>query len=531
MNKTQISFKKVPQFSKTDVAYATGDQLLAPFYEYKVHPDSIPALVSNRANYQTPREDLVEVLKDQYKNLPENPFSNRQIDALRSDHSFTVVTAHQPALFLGPLYFVYKAISAINLAEDIQGRLSDNHRIIPVFVLGSEDHDLEELNHAKLFNKNLVWEPGLSGAVGPMDTKTLKPVLGQLQEILGDSENAQYLFSRIERAYTGQSSFGAATQALLHDLFGRYGLVVLNMNDPRLKRHFIPAMEEELLAGSSYNLVNESIKLLIEKGFKPQALPREINLFYLSEGGRNRIVKEGGSYQVLNSDLKFSTEEILRELREHPERFSPNVVMRPLYQETILPNLAYVGGGGELAYWLERKSHFQHFKLPFPMLVRRHSALWIEADGCKKMDKVGLKAEALFQDTDSIIRQFIETNADTEVSLEEEIAEQAQIFSRIAEKAKITDPTLEKAVRAEESRQANTLKQLEGRLVRAEKQKHEQSVNQIRKLRDRYFPNGGMQERSDNFIPFYLRYGEGFFDTLKESFMPFEEGLVMLEEK
>jgi uncharacterized protein YllA (UPF0747 family) len=183
------------------------------------------------------------------------------------------------------------------------------------------------------------------------------------------------LWAKIEQSYTQAETFAQATQALLHALFGRFGLVVLNMNDPELKRQFIPVMRAELTEQVSNRLVSAAIEQLHERGFKTQAMPREINLFYLTPGHRERIVLENGVYKVLHLDKTFSPEEMLRELEDHPERFSPNVVLRPLYQEMILPNLAYIGGGGELAYWLERRTQFEHFGIPYPILVRRNSVL------------------------------------------------------------------------------------------------------------------------------------------------------------
>lgn len=528
IHKTLLPYTSIPQLAKTDAAYAAQDPRLAPFYQYRPELRSFPEILRHRREIPTPRTALVASLKAQYAHFPDQIFVNRHIDALADDHTFTICTAHQPSLLLGPLYFIYKAITTINLAEAVQGLVGDAARIVPVFVLGSEDHDLEELNHIHLFNKTLRWTPDARGAVGSIPTDTLDPVLEELQALLGDSEQAQFLLERIKKAYKGQADFGAATQALLHDLLGRYGLVTLNMSRPELKRHFIPIMREELLTQPAHRIVRETAETLNALGFKTQAVPREINLFYLQVGARERIVLEDGLYKVLNTSLQFDQAAILQELEAHPERFSPNVVLRPLYQELILPNLAYVGGGGELAYWLERKALFQHFQLPFPMLVRRNSVLWLEADALKKLDRMRIAPTELFQDTDALIRHFVESNAAAEVSLDAEMKDMKAVFDRLTAKAAAIDPTLEKAARADEARQITLLEQWHARLIRVEKQKHEVQVQQIRALREKYFPGNGLQERHDNFIPYYLRYGVAFLDALKENLTPLEDGLVLL---
>ena len=529
MHKTLLPFDKVPQLAKTDVAYATGDTRLRPFYQHEPTPDSFSAIIAERERTTYPREALVSVLKEQYHSLPEQPAVTENIGALLDKNTFTITTAHQPSLFLGPLYFLYKALTTINLAEAVQAK-NPGKRIVPVFVLGSEDHDLEELNSINLFGKKLVWNTDETGAVGAMRTAGLTPVLAELKSILGESEAAATLYARVERAYTESATIAEATQTMLHDLFGRYGLVVLNMNDVRLKKYFIPVLKAELLEQPCFKIVHETSARLNELGFKTQAVPREINLFYMQPGLRERIVVEDGIYKVLNTGLAFSKDEILAEVESHPERFSPNVVLRPMFQEMILPNLAYVGGGGELAYWLERKSLFGHFGVPFPALIRRNSVLWLDRDAVKKLQKFGFTPAEFFGDTDALVRSYVEKNAAGEISLELEISDLKTIFDRLAIKATAIDPTLEKAVRAEEVKVIGGLEQWESRLVRAEKQKHEVTLNQMRALKEKLYPGSGLQERYDNFMPFLLKYGDDFVDTLKEHLEPFDAGFVVLEE-
>jgi bacillithiol biosynthesis cysteine-adding enzyme BshC len=531
MHKTTLAFSSVPQLSKTDVAYASADERLTPFYDYAPKLEVFDQILTDKQNKQYPRADLVACLQEQYRLLPPRQAVQQNIEALGSENGFTIVTAHQPTLFTGPLYFVYKALTTIQLAKEVEHRANSKFRIIPVFVLGSEDHDLEEVNKINLFGKQLVWQPGESGPVGSMSTVSMAQVLEELKGVLGEGETAQQLFLQMERCYTGKADFAAGTQALLHELLGEYGLVVLNMNDARLKRHFIPVIKAELLDQNSFRLVQGNIGQLSALGFKTQATPREINLFYMKPGLRERIVLENGRYQVLNTDLHFSQEEILAEVEQHPERFSPNVVLRPLYQEMILPNLAYVGGGGELAYWLERKALFQHYGLKMPMLVRRHSLLWLDRDAVKKMHKSGLTATEFFADTDALIRHFVNKHAAGEVSLESEINTLRQLYEQLAEKAKVIDPTLEKALLAESVKAVAGMEHWQGRLVRAEKQKHEVALQQIRALKEKLFPGGSLQERHDNLLPYLLRYGSSFFNTILDNIAPLEPGFVILEEE
>jgi bacillithiol biosynthesis cysteine-adding enzyme BshC len=529
MHKTLLPFSQIPQISKTDLAYVSGDERLSPFYTYRANAAELKAAAQVRAGRSYPRADLVAVLEKQYSALPLHHKVQQNIAALAADSTFCVTTAHQPTLLLGPLYFVYKALSAICLAEEAERQLGNGTRTVPVFVLGSEDHDLEELNHVRLFGKTLKWTPAETGAVGSMGASSLRTVLEELRTLLGESEAAQHLYARVERCYGSAGSFAEATQALLHELMGKFGLVVLNMNDPLLKKHAIPIFEAELLDKTAHRLVRESIAALSALGFKAQAQPREINLFYMLPGIRERIVETAEGFEVLNTDLRFTKTEMLATLREHPERFSPNVVLRPLFQDMVLPSLAYVGGGGELAYWLERKTLFAHYQVPFPMLVRRHSALLLDADAQRKLAKLGFGAAQFFADTDALVRQYVEKNAAAEVHLDAEIAAAKDLYAQLAQKAKAIDPTLEKAVLAEQTKTVAGLEHWQGRLIRAEKLKHETAIGQLRALKEKLFPGGGLQERHDNVLPYLLKYGDGFLDGLHEVFLPFEDGFLLVE--
>ena len=531
MLKKLIAFDKVPQLAKTDLAYATGVEHLVPFYKYDLRQDVFHQIIKDKSTASIPRDTLTDVLLKQYENIPDSEATRELINLLRDDNTFTIVTAHQPCLFFGPLYFVYKAITAINLAEATQGIVGPGVKIIPVFVLGSEDHDINEVNHINLFNKKVTWMPEAGGPVGRISTADgIAEALLQLDQILGSTDTARNIYKIIERAYTGQKTFAAATQALLHALMGQYGLVVLNMDSPELKRHFIPIMEKELTEQMAVKLVSETADRLNELGYKTQATPREINLFYLTGTGRERIVKEGNSFQVLNTDLRFTQAEMVAHLHQFPERFSPNVVLRPLYQESILPNLAYVGGGGELAYWLERRSLFDHFGVNYPMLVRRNSVLWIDRDSSKKLERLGFTAEQFFKDTDSLVRKYVEDNASGTIDLTAEYARMDRIITNLSEKAAAIDPTLEKAALADGVKLRAVLDQWQARMMKAEKQKHDVVLTQLRTLKEKLFPAGGLQERHDSFLPVYLRYGERFFDILKERMLPLEHGFIVIED-
>ncbi|THH41482.1 bacillithiol biosynthesis cysteine-adding enzyme BshC [Neolewinella litorea] len=523
----RLPFSEVPQFSKRDVAYATGSADLAPFSKYPVSLDAFAQVMQDKDRDPIDRDLLANELGQQFANLPQEPAVTEAIQHLRSRQTYTVITAHQPSLFFGPLYFVLKICSAINLARQLQERYPDR-RFVAVFISGGEDHDFAEVNHTYVYGNRITWDNELGGPVAAYPTDSLAPVLEQLKEVLGDRETAREIYEKIEKAYTGYDRYGTATLALVHELFGRYGLVVADMSRPAFKNAFRPIMERELFDSVSQPLIEAAQQKLERLGYSGQAHAREINLFYLTPRRRDRIVRQDGGFRVLDTDLRFSETELRQELQDHPERFSPNVVMRPLFEEMIFPNLAYIGGGGELAYWLERKEQFAAFGVNFPMLIRRNSVLWIDKGNQKKLDKLALDYRELFRDADLIIRDYVAEQSENELSLAEELAQLEALFQSIARKAEEIDPTLAKAVMSEHARQAKAVENLEGRLRRTEKQRFETAMNQIRGLRDKLFPENGMQERYDSFLNFYLQEGDRFFDVLVENLDPLQEGLVVI---
>ena len=527
MRTYRIPFSQIPQLSKRDKAYNNGASNLKDFYQYDVSIEAFEEVLDSRSKFPIDRATLKEVLEDQYAGRDIVRALRNNLNALQSDNCFTIITAHQPSLFTGPLYFIYKIVSTIHLCKRLSERYQD-HQFVPVFITGGEDHDFEEINHLNLFNNRIEWQNDENGAVGMMHTDSLREVLEELRNILGDSEQAQDIYKLIYDTHTKHAVYGEAVRALVHQLFGHKGLVIANMNDRRFKQLFTPIVKAELLEQTSKNLIDHTASQLTEIGFKQQAIARDINLFYLRDQIRERIVLEDGVYKVLSTDIQFSEIEIIEELNDYPERFSPNVIMRPLFQELIFPNLAYIGGGGELAYWMERMEQFKHFNIHFPMLIRRNSVLWLDSGMYKKMDKLGLTITQLFEDTDALINQYVYENADESLNFDSEKAQLNTIFDSICEKTEKVDSTLVKTMRAEETKQLKSIEQLESRVVRAEKQKHEVAINQIRSLKEKLFPNNGLQERHDNFLNFYLKYGTRFFEILYQELDPLEKGFVVI---
>ncbi|MGE0560954.1 MAG: bacillithiol biosynthesis cysteine-adding enzyme BshC [Flavobacteriales bacterium] len=528
MNSIKIPYQQTGYFSNIIVDYLNQKQTLKPFYNYPFQIESFEKLIKERTEKPINRKVLVEALENQYKGVEATSKTLKNIQSLNNNNCFTVTTGHQLNLFTGPLYFIYKIISAINLAKELKLVYPKND-FVPVYWMATEDHDFDEVNHFNLFGNKIALEKTQEGAVGRMKLTGIEVVFNQLTELLGNRPEAEKIISFFNKYYTANSTFTQATQRFVNALFGEYGLVIIDGDDRRLKQQMVVEFQRELINQDNFKTINITSEQLSGNGYKTQISPREINLFYLQDNSRERIVIENDTYKVLNTTTSFSKQEILTELEIFPERFSPNVALRPLYQEKILPNLAYVGGGGELAYWFQLKEMFNSNQISFPVLVLRNSALLLDAVSKKKLDKIGISVTQLFGDTNTFIKEFLKEGSSIVLDLKDEEQQITRIFDEMVHKAEAIDITLKPMISAELQKLIKTIQNIEARLIKAEKQKEEVTVNQIKNVKEKLFPNGSLQERYDNLILLYLLGGFGIVDILIECLNPFELEVKVIE--
>ena len=396
----------------------------------------------------------------------------------------------------------------MHLAKQLKEKYAAKN-FVPIYWMAAEDHDFQEVNHAYIFGKRISWESSQSGAVGRMKLDDFDEVLNELRSILGESENAMQLIQLFETAYLEHQNLADATRYLVNEIFGQYGLVIIDGDDKKLKEQFIPLIKKDVVTKGFADTIRLCTKQLAED-YKTQAYVRDVNFFNLSDGSRG-LIKGGIS---------------VTDIEESPEKFSPNVLMRPLFQESILPNIACIGGGAELAYWMQLKTAFEQEEIPFPILLLRNSALLISEQQRQKWESFGFEIKDLFSSEDELKKKYILSKKSSELSLQAEKEELVKIYDKILKKT--TDDGLQKSIRANLQKQLNEMQKLEQKLLRLEKKKYETTLNQIEKIKAQLFPNNSLQERHDNFIPFYLKYGDNFIERLKKSFNPLDANFVVL---
>ncbi len=503
-------------FSRLVTDYLKNSPEISNFYTYRPTEEGLNQAIADRPNYPVDREVLTRVLAKQYQQLLMHEKVAENLTLLKLDNTFTVCTAHQPNLMTGYLYFVYKILHAVKLAAELKAKHPDKN-FVPVYYMGSEDNDLEELGVFRFRGNKYRWDGnGQTGAVGRMVTDGLDKIIKDIFQLFGpQGKNCEQLKKVITSSYIQHDTIGAATQYLVNELFGHYGLIVLDPDEADFKRIFIPEMKVELLLQESYPIIAGQISDL-EKHYKIQAHPRAINLFYLDNQVRERIEKNGDKWIVLNTAKEWNEAELLAELNEHPERFSPNVMLRGLFQEKILPDVAFIGGGAEVAYWMQLKKLFTHYNGFLPVIYLRQSIMFMDAAAVKLTEQLDLKNIDLFKPTTKLEEEYVVAHTTNQLEVNEERKQLETILTAIKLKAIAIDATLAGSLEASLHRIQKQVLNLEKKMLRAEKKKMDVQLARIGKLKNMLFPGGGLQERIDNFLELYLDHGPEIFDTILE---------------
>ena len=523
-----IPYSHTGKFSKIVLDYVSGAVELKGFYEHPVNLEGIKSAIANRKKFKTNRQLLVEQFTNQYKDVENSDTVKSNIEALSDENTFTICTAHQPNIFTGHLYFVYKILHIIKLADSLKRELPA-YNFVPVFFVGSEDADLEELNHIVIDGEKYKWKTGQTGAVGRM--KVDDNLLNLIDKISGRLAVERYgneLIGLLRKCYTKDSTIENSTFLFVHYLFKEYGLLILLPDNAGYKSEMLSIFEDDIYNHISSEIVENTSEKLSEH-YKAQAYPREINLFYLKDNLRNRIVQVDNQFIIHDTNIVFTEKEIKEELLEHPERFSPNVILRGLFQEIILPDVAWIGGGGELAYWLQLKNVFNHYEVPFPVLILRNSFLIVDQKAVKLMRKLELDVHNVFGSEDEVANSLVKRDSKLVLDLTKEKEQFRKIYSGIISLVDSIDTTLQAHVEALKTKHIKKLSALEKKMLRSEKRKFLAQKNQLDRLFSILFPEGGLQERTENFMLFYSLWGNDFFKILYDASLTLEQEFCIVE--
>jgi len=523
-----ISYHKTGYFSPLVLDYITQNSSLFSLPLLTPDLSGLKKAIEQRQQFPTDRTALVAHLKSQYEGIDLLPSVRENIERLSLPGTFTITTAHQNNLFTGPLYFFYKILHAIRLAKYCQEHFPGQH-FVPVFYIGSEDADLDELNHIHVGSTTYRWSTTQQGAVGRMRVdQELQSLLHQIEGELGVLPYGKEWMDMLSQFYRENETMARATFRLVNHLLGKFGLVVIDADAKNLKQLFKPIASFDLEAGQTESILSPTFSQMKAWGYSSQAFVRPVNLFYLKEGLRQRFEKTNDDWQVVGTALQFNKQQLLEELDQYPERFSPNVILRGLYQSLILPDIAFIGGGSEVAYWIPLLPLFKKMGIPFPVLVLRNSFLLTSAEQSSALAKMNVEAADLFEPIGELIKRFYATADKQNSSLSEELAYLQAFYKKLTQKAEALDYTLKAHAESIGKSGDRLLRGMEKKMARATKRKYADTEKKLHALKNALFPAEQLQERYENIGVYYARYGNTIFDKILEASTPLESHFTII---
>ncbi|MEI8117439.1 MAG: bacillithiol biosynthesis cysteine-adding enzyme BshC [Flavobacteriia bacterium] len=462
------------------------------------------------------RQILSDGLAESYAEFTISEKVQENIEKLKERHCFTLTTGHQLSLATGPLYFIYKILHVIKQCEELN-EAHPNYAFVPVYWMASEDHDFAEIQSVQLFQQILKWDRSNGGAVGRMNLDGLETIISEIHTKFQNHPDSE--IHTLMDAISGEN-YGAAFFQFVNELFGHYGLIIMDGDLPLWKEAFSPILKQELITGFSSKAVEQTNQSLSQAGFPLQVEAKDTNLFYLSPEKRERIQRTETGFQIGSKEM--DTESILAELKNHPESFSPNVILRPVYQEFLLPNLCYVGGPGEIMYWLQLREVFQEAKVLFPLIQARTSILLLEEKNWNEWQAMGFSTEDLWRNPAELKSAFLEREGSQAIDFSELDELTLKLSSKWTQLTQEVDSNQVSMVEAELTRITKQLMQLKDRLEKIRKGKFDKQLKFIDAISAKCMPKGELQERSSNLFSFCAD-GQVFarIEQIKQEMDPF----------
>lgn len=525
--KTKLSVASVYPNNKILTSYLDQSENLKPFYSgHPTNKNDWQTVINQRANFSHDmRNQVAEILLHQSKTT--HPLVTANIEKLKHNNTFALVTGQQAGFFGGPLFTFFKTLSTIKWAEHLKKEFPA-YNFVPVFWVEIEDHDFQEI--ARFSNPE---HPPVSYTDPDSDTyqqivhRTIKTdfstFLGQVFSLLPESEFKKSYTEIIAECYAEGMGFGDAFKKFMHVIFDDFGLIICDPTDVRLKRLANPVFEKEILNLTSEQSISSQSEKLTAAGFSPQVTPRQINSFFIDGGKRLGILKQENVYSLQGKEQIFSEKEMTILIRQHPEKFSPNVVLRPLYQDYILPTIGISAGPGELSYFMQFKSNYEAFGVPLPILIPRAFGIIIEPAIERLLEKLSIDILDVLTEQ-NLTHQYLtqKRGIDTQTEMADLKKAIEQLMQSKTEIIRSTDSTLVDTWNSQIGKTLIGIDQFEQRLDKSIKRNEEQTINQIKRILQHLMPENHPQERTHSILYYLTKYGStvvrSLYDQIEPSF-------------
>ena len=515
--------------------YLSSRGRASDFYALGYSKEDIAKAAAATAAFDHPREAVSAALAAEQ---PEGSEARANAEALRSKETLAVVTGQQSVLFGGPLYVLYKALAAVEIARVMSGELGK--KVVPVFWVASDDHDFAEIRATTILDASAELrsiryeprqEPNLQSASSIRLDETIGPLAKSLRDALPASPWRDDICDAVERCYRpGATISGAFAELLRHFL---PGLVIFDPGSPALKALMRPIIEREIAESSpSSRLAAEIGEKLLASGYHQQVPVRASGFlnFFLTNNGKRRALGLGEKGVEIRGDNQvLSVADLQKRLAANPSDASPGVMLRPLIQDFLLPTIAYVGGPAEVAYHAQIGPSYAHFGVPRPVIFPRPSLSLVDSASLRAMDAEALTFEDLQTDTETLLaRAAREANPEVEKAFAGSRASIEGAFRSVEEALGKLDPTLRGATQSALGRALHQMEGLQEKALRAMKRQDATRSERLHRTRDFIFPGGALQERGVSWISLLAKFGPAVIDEIRRRIDPWAKGHQVL---
>ena len=540
-----INFSDIPKNHNLFLDYLYEFENVQEYYKHNFRNKDIysPLFKSISDSRQSKQLNLGSILKNQYSSFTNiSGKTNRNIELLDKEKTIAVVTGQQLGILGGPLYTIYKILTAIRLANQLTERY-DEYKFVPVFWLEGDDHDFNEVRSINLFDsENKIINLGYKEEISDDDAKqsighinfdeSLNEFFNKFETGLKDSDFKNELVVKLKECYQVGNSFKQSFKELIFWLFDEYGLVILDPQDPQIKSLLKPIFKKEVndFALHTQKLIQVSAKL--EELYHAQVKVKPVNLFYHTDDGRYSVEPVEEIFKLRRKRKQFTKDEILMEIENSPERFSPNVLLRPICQDYLLPTGFYIAGPSEIAYFAQVTPLYDFYDIVTPIVYPRSSATLLEKNVAAALEKYDLTMNDVFLGLDElkekVIAELSENNIDK--AFKEASNEIDLTFDKLKENLFAIDKTLVDASARYRERVLSSINELKAKASKAQDTKHETTIRQLTRISNLLYPLGNLQEREINFTYFFNKYGKDFIRKIYDdiSVTEFEHQVISL---
>jgi bacillithiol biosynthesis cysteine-adding enzyme BshC len=470
--------------------------------------------------------EISGILKEQYSTLNPSDKTKQNIELLNDKKTLTIITGQQLGILGGPLYTFYKIITTIKLSEYLSERY-DDYKFVPVFWLEGDDHDFNEVRSIKVFDeannlltigyKDVIEEDELRQSVGKINfDQSINVFFDQLDKALKPSDFKDSILERLKNIYKEGRSFKDAFRQLMFDFFDEYGLVIFDPQDDEVKKLLKPVFKKEITDFRAHTEKLVHVSATLEELYHAQVKVKPVNLFLRVDEGRYSIEPVDNEYRLKRKRRSFSQEQLLELLENEPDKFSPNVLLRPICQDYLFPTAFYVAGPSEISYFAQIKQLYDIYDIQQPIIYPRSSVTLLENSIANSLEKYSVSINDIFIDIESIKKKIV--NSVEENSVDEmftDINNQIELsFDQLKEKLIDLDKTIADSSNRYRDKIINSISELKSKAEKAQQKKYEVTLRQVDRAAVHLFPNSNLQEREINFVYYTNKYGEDFLKKL-----------------